>query len=341
MPAQLHHAIRVHSFGSLEDLVLERVPAQDPGPEDVVIDVRAAGLNFPDLLLAGGTYQTLPELPFTLGMEASGVVTAVGEDVTAVARGDRVIAQVPHGSFTRRLVAAQSRVFQIPDSMSFPEAGALGLAALTAYFGLVRRAKLEGGETVLVTGVAGGVGAAAAYIAKARGARVIGASRDPEAAVAVAGEAVDEYISSKAEGLRDAVLSATGGRGADIVFDVVGGDVLTQALRAVAWEGRCVVVGFASGGQQPIKPGHLLVKNTSVVGLQVSDYMSRRPDLVRAAVRELGDDYEAGRFRIPVTSLFAFEDFGEALRQFEEGRIKGKAVLVLDPSGQDARVTPL
>lgn len=326
-------AVRVHGFGAPDALTLDEGAVPTPGAGEVRIAVAAAGLNFPDLLVAAGTYQALPELPFTLGMEAAGVVSAVGEGISGLSVGDRVLALVPHGAFADWLVVAADRVFPVPGSMPLTVAAGFGLAFATAFFGLARRADLRAGDTVLVTGVSGGVGAAAAAIAAARGARVIGATRDAATAASIVGETVDAFVSSDPARLRSEVLTATDGRGADIVFDVVGGEVLAQALRCVAWEGRAVVVGFASGGQPAIKPGHLLVKNIAVAGLQITDYLDRMPGRVREALCELGEEYADGRLRVPSVRTYPLEAARTALEDLREGRIAGKAVLLM--SGSD------
>ena len=326
-------AVRVHEFGPVSGLRIDALTEDEtraPGEGEVVIGVAAAGLNFPDLLVAGGTYQSLPRMPFTLGMEAAGTVVAVGDGVEGFAEGDRVVALVPHGAFADRLVVSADRVYAIPDIMPFDEAAGFGLAFATAHFALVRRGGLRGGDTVLITGVSGGIGAAAAIIASSRGARVIGATRDAERARAVVGGAVDAFVSSDPARLRDETMAATEGRGADAVIDVVGGDVLAQALRCTAWEGTVVVVGFAGGGQSAIKPGHLLVKNIGVCGLQITDYIARTPELVRDAMREMGEDYAAGRLRIPVTARFALEEVAASLEALRRGEICGKAVVMMD-----------
>lgn len=322
-------AVRVTTFDGIDALRVADVPVPTPGPDDVVIAVHAAGVNFPDVLLADGAYQTLPELPFTLGMEAAGIVSAVGANVTEFLVGDRVFAQVPTGAFTEYALVPRARAYALPDSLSFEEGAAFGLASLTAYVALHHRASLRPGDTVLVTGVGGGVGAAAAIIAAASGARVVGATRDIPAAQRIVGDVIDAFVSSDPSRLRAEVVSATNGTGVDIVIDVVGGEVLAQALRCAAWEGRIVTVGFASGEQPPIRPGHLLVKNITVTGLQVTDYFDRRRDLVVAAIEQLGAWHAAGVLVVPVTRRAPLDRAVEVLRDVTDGRITGKAVLTV------------
>lgn len=320
-------ALRVETFGSVENLTVAELITPTPADGEVLIDVRSAGLNYPDLLMAAGTYQALPATPFTLGMEVAGLVESVGPEVHDVRPGDRVFALVPHGAFAEKVIAERHRVHVLPNSMSLEEGGAFGLVFLTAYLGLQRRAALAAGENVLITGVGGGVGAAAATIAKALGARVIGVTRDIPRARAVVQESVDVFVSADPRTLRDEVLSVTDGRGADVVLDVVGGEVLAHALRSTAWEGRVVIVGFASGGQPAIKPGHLLVKNISISGLQMTDYLDREPETIAIAVRHLGDLHATGRLPIPVTRVGTLAEGPALLAALQRGEVSGKAVL--------------
>ncbi len=321
-------AVRVHAHRP-DGLVVAETTFPGLGPRDVRIAVAAAGLNFPDVLMADGSYQNTPAVPFTLGMECAGVVTAAGDAVDEVAVGDHVLALVPHGAFAEGLVADASRVFRVPRTMPFADAAAFGLAYGTAFLGLVRRGRLWAGETVLVTGATGGVGVAAVQVAKLRGATVIAAARRLDDAKALLGTAADAYVRADPATLRDDVMAATGGRGADVVFDVVGGDLFAQALRCVAWEGRAVIVGFAGGAQSPVKPGHLLVKNIAVAGLQLTDYLTKTPELVRSAMQEGLEAYAADRLTVPVTATFPLEDAATALAAVRSGDIAGKAVLVI------------
>lgn len=319
-------AVTVVEFGEPGGLQVQRVAAPDVGEADVVIDVQAAGLNFPDLLMAAGTYQALPERPFVLGMEAAGIVRSVGAEVTDLAPGDRVLAVVSHGAFAERLSAPRHRVYPLPPSLSFAEGGVLGMAFLTALLGLQRRAKVTTGETVLVTGAAGAVGAAAVSVAKALGATVIAATRDVDG---LDGSSADVVVSSDPETLRSAVLAATDGRGADVVFDVVGGDVLAQALRSAAWEGRVVIVGFASGDQPVLKPGHLLVKNISVSGLQMTDYLDREPDTISGMIEQLASWHAEGLFALPLARQGGVGEVPGFLDELSTGNLRGRAAMVL------------
>lgn len=285
--AGLMNSIVVNGFGNPDNLQVTQSDIPGIAAGEVLIEVAAAGLNFPDRLMAQGQYQNLPELPFVLGMECAGTVVQVGESVKDLQIGDRVLAFWNHGAFAQYTAVPESYVYRVPAEMDFESASIFGLSYMTAHLGLSRRAGLRPGEFVAVTGASGSVGEAAAYLAAWLGARVIAISRDVEATRERLGSVVECVIDADPETLRSQLLDATQGQGADIVFDVVGGEVLTQAMRALSWEGRAVVVGFAGGGQNPIKPGHLLVKNVGVLGVQVTDYCTREPAYVRGLIEEM------------------------------------------------------
>ena len=321
-------ALVVKQFGAL---AVEDRPAPVPGTGEVLVEVRAAGVNFPDLLVIAGTYQILPALPFIPGKECAGVVTAVGPCVTLVKPGDRVMMQIEYGAFAQQVVAKQMNCHAIPDAMSFAEAAAMGLSYMTAFFALIERAQLKPGETVLVTGAAGGVGLAAVQIAKALGASVLAAVDSPEkAAVARANGAahvIDTTVADLRNALREQVFAVTAGRGADVILDQVGGDVFDACLRAIAWCGRLVVIGFAAGRIPEIKAGIILVKNIAVIGLQVSDYRDRQPEKYRAMRQQLLDLYSAGKIKPRIMATYALEDAALALAAVKDGKVIGKVVL--------------
>jgi NADPH:quinone reductase len=323
-------AVQVERFGPLDGVLIAELPDPEPGPDDVVIEVAAAGVNFPDVLVAEGTYQTLPSLPFVPGKEAAGTVVAAGSNVRRLSPGDRVLALVEHGAFTERLCVPAELAMPIPDRMPFPQAAAFGLVYSTAHFGLVRRARLEPGETVLVTGASGGVGSASVQLAKALGARVVALVHDAAGADAVRALGADETLIADVGTLRDDLLRITSGHGVDVTMEMVGGDVFSQIVRATAWEGRVVIVGFAAGSQNPIKPGHLLVKNISVLGLQSSDYRDRTPELMRATMADMLAMFDDGRLSIPIDATFELTKAGDALRRVKNGKVRGKVVLVTD-----------
>ncbi|MEU3273932.1 NADPH:quinone oxidoreductase family protein [Saccharomonospora sp. NPDC006951] len=326
-------AVQVEEFGEPSGLVVAEVADPVPGRGEVVIEVAAAGVNFPDLLVVEGTYQNLPPRPFSPGKEAAGTVVAVGEGVERLSVGDRVLTLVEYGAFTEKLLVNEELVVAIPAEISFAEAAAFGLVYSTVYFGLVRRARLAEGETVLVTGAGGGVGSAGVQLAKALGAKVIALARDERRAELARKQGADVALSCEPAVLRDELMRVTEGRGVDVTLESVGGDVFSQALRATAWEGRLVIVGFASGIQNPIKPGHLLVKNISVLGLQSSDYRDRTPALMRSTMEEMLQLYVEGHIAIPVDRTFPLSRTAEALSAIKEGGIKGKVVIVTGEDG--------
>lgn len=321
-------AVQVTEFGPPNSLVVAELPNPEPGPGEVVIEVAAAGVNFPDILVVAGTYQNLPERPFTPGKEAAGTIVAVGEGVQRLAIGHRVLALVEFGAFTERLLVPEELVVTVPDGISFEHAAAFGLVYSTAYFGLVRRAQLEEGEWVLITGAGGGVGSAGVQLAKALGANVIALAHDEERAELATAQGADVALVADARTLRDDLLTVTDGHGVDVTLEMVGGDVFSQIVRATAWEGRIVIVGFASGGQNSIRPGHLLVKNISVLGLQSSDYRDRRPKLMRSTLQEMLQLFVEGRISVPVDCAFPLDKAGDALQAIKNGGVKGKIVII-------------
>ena len=326
-------ALVVHQHGSIENVQLEKFPEPQPGADQVLIDVHAASVNFPDLLVIGGTYQNLPPTPFVPGKDLAGTVAAVGGSVTDFKPGDRVMAQIEYGAFAERAAVPFRNCHRMPDGMSFTEGAAMGLAFLTAHFALVERGGVRPGETVLVTGAAGGVGHAAVQLAKALGATVVAAvSAEDQAAAARAGGAdhvVRTDVADLRESFRQQIFSAVGTRGADLIVDTVGGDVFDASLRAIAWCGRIVTVGFASGRVPEVKVGLILVKNISLIGLQVSDYRDRAPDKTRRAQAELFSLYEQGKLKPHVMASYPLEAFREALAAVRERRVLGKAVLAI------------
>ncbi|MEU6137485.1 NADPH:quinone oxidoreductase family protein [Nocardioides sp. NPDC047086] len=320
-------AALVKEFGAPSVLTVEDVPDPVPGPGEVVIAVGAASVNFPDLLVVDGSYQNLPERPFTPGKEAAGRVVAVGDGVERIKVGQRVLTLVEHGAYAEQLRVPEQLVIELPDAVGFEAAAALGLVYATAHFGLCRRGRLQAGETVLVTGAGGGMGSAGVQLAKARGARVIALAHRREKAELARAQGADVVLTSPPDTLRDDLLAATEGHGVDLTLEMLGGDYLTQIIRATAWEGRIVIVGFAAGGQNPVKPGHLLVKNISLVGLQSSDYRDREPDQMRATIAEILHLAETGRIDPAIDLTFPLGKVSDALQYVKDGRVRGKVVL--------------
>jgi NADPH:quinone reductase len=325
-------AWQVHELGDpWEVLKLEEVEEPEPGPGEVVVEVEAAALNFFDTLLCRGEYQERPELPFTPGGEATGTIVAVGEDVD-LEEGLRVIATpFPSGGYAEKVtVPAQGGVFPIPDDMPPEAAAALHVAYQSAFFGLHRRANLSEGETVLVHAGAGGVGSAAIQIARAAGARVIstaGGSEKVEICRKLGAEIAVDY---EEENFVDVVKEATEGRGADIIFDPVGGDVFDLSRRCVAFEGRIVIVGFTGGRIADAPTNHLLVKNYSVVGLHWGLYNKKIPELITETHDALIRLYEEGKIDPLIFETVPFEEVPQKLELLSTRKTYGK--LVTKPS---------
>jgi len=326
-------ALIVRKHGPIENLLLEDVPDPVPGPGQVLIDVHAVSINFPDLLVIGGTYQNLPPLPFSPGKDLAGVVAAVGEGVTTCKPGDRVAAQNEYGAYAQRCVVPQVNCYPMPGSMSFTDAAAMGLTYPTAHFALVERGRYQPGETVLINGAAGGVGIATIQVAKALGATVVAAVDSGRKAELAKANGADHVVRTDVPDLRDSfrdqVFKAVGKRGVDIIVDPVGGDVFDASLRVIAWCGRIIVVGFAEGRIPEVKAGHLLVKNIAMIGLQYSSYREREPEKVQKVQRELFAWYEAGRIKPHVMAEFSLKDYKQALYTVRDGKAVGKVVILM------------
>lgn len=308
-------------------LAMGRVPRPALKPGQVRIAVKAAGLNFADTLSVQGRYQVKPPLPFVPGLEAAGVVSEVGADVASFRRGDRVMAALGMGAFAEDVVCNASATFAIPDGMDFIAAGGFPIVYGSAHFGLRRRGELAPGETLLVLGAAGGLGLAAIEIGKAMGATVIAAARGGEKLALARTHGADHTIDYAADDLRARVKEITADRGADVVFDPVGGDAFDAALRAIAWEGRIVLAGFASGRIPQIPANILLVKNVAVVGFFFAEYRGRLPELVGSAFAEMAAWLREGRLRPHVSRTFPATEAGAAMEFMLSRQSTGKVVL--------------
>ncbi len=324
-------AILIREHGAPETLNIEEIPAPAVGDDGVLIDVHAIGVNYPDLLVISGQYQILPPRPFSPGKDAAGVVAAIGRNVKSFKPGDRVVVQLEFGAYAEQVVARTENCFAIPDNMPFTDAAAMGLVYQTAHFALLERGMYHHGEVVLVNGAAGGVGLAAVQIAKGLGATVLaGVNNDEHGKLALtngADHVIDLGADNLREALREQVHAVTNGHGADVVLDTLGGDVFDASLRAMAWRGRMVIIGFAAGRIPTIKANYLLVKNILVSGLQWSDYRERDPQWVRRVQGELFSLYTEGKIKPNVMQAFALEDFAVALALVKAGKVQGKVVL--------------
>ena len=321
-------AWQVEELGDPEN-VLTLNEVEDPSPKagEVLVEVEAAALNFFDILLCRGEYQERPDLPFTPGAEVAGKVLAAG-DGSGLEEGARVLAtpQLPSGGFAERVSVPESSVYPIPDEMPFEDAAALHIVYQTAFFALHRRAGLVEGETVLVHAGAGGVGSAAIQLARAAGARVFATAGGEEKVEVCRELGAEMVVDYKEENFVEVVKEATDGRGADVIFDPVGGDVFDGSRRCVAFEGRLVVIGFA-GGRIPEAPAnHLLVKNYSVLGLHWGLYGRLMPHLIRETHEELVRLYKAGVIKPLIYETVPFEDLPEALVRLGSRESYGKLV---------------
>jgi len=299
-----------------------------PGPDDVLVEVHSVGISFPDLLLSKGEYQLRPQLPFTLGVDVAGTVVSTGstQGSQALAPGTRVCGVVPYGGAGERAVVPAASVFPLPDRLSYDEGAALPMNYLTALFALHERGQVRTGETVLVHGAAGGVGTATLQVAKGLGARTIGVVSTQEKRDVALAAGADETV--LVAGFKDAVKELTGGRGVDVVLDVVGGDAFTDSLRCLAELGRLLVVGFASGqGIPEVKVNRLLLGNLDVRGVGWGGYAMTRPSYMHEQWEMLLPMIESGVVAPPVGATYELADFGRALQDMEARRTLGKAVV--------------
>ncbi|SFU16923.1 NADPH:quinone oxidoreductase family protein [Mesorhizobium sp. YR577] len=325
---------RVWELGSPNDMKIEDLPDLVPGQDEIVVDVEAAGVGFVDTLVVSGRYQNIPPAPFTPGMEFAGTVRSIGAGVTGCKAGDRLAAYVLNGGFAEQAIAKVGEFYAVPDDVPLDQAALLCGAYLTAYFALVERGGFRRGETVLVGGAGGAVGLAAVQIARALGAtRVLGAFRSDADRQAILDAGADAAIDLSGPDLREAVrsqvLEATDGQGADVVLDPIGGEFLSAALRATAWSGRLVVIGFAAGDIPTVKVNYLLLKNIGILGLDLSQYRRRAPDRLKAAQAELFDLWRQGLLKPRIARQFPFEAIPEALNFVAGGRTGGRASIAI------------
>jgi len=320
-------AIICNAFGAPEELRFADCPSPGVGAGQVRIRVHAAGVNFPDTLIIQGKYQFRPPFPFSPGAEVAGTVDAVGEGVAHVKPGDRVLGTGIFGGYAEEMVVDASACFPIPDTMPFETAAGFLLTYGTSHHALKQRATLQPGETVLVLGAAGGVGLAAVELAKAMGARVIAAASTDEKLALTREYGADGLINYTAQDLREAVKALTGGKGVDVIYDPVGGDLAEPAFRSIGWGGRYLVVGFA-GGDIPSLPLNLpLLKGAAIVGVFWGQFTRLEPEVHQANVAELLAWAAEGRLKPHISEVFPLARAAEALRVVMERKAKGKVVL--------------
>jgi len=320
-------AVLCKELGPPEKLVVEQVPSPKPGKGQVVVSVKAAGVNFPDTLIIQGKYQFKPEPPFSPGGEVSGVIKEIGEGVTRLKAGDRVIAASTYGGFAEEMVAEADKVIAMPDAMEFVPASAFVLTYGTSYHALKDRAQLQSGETLLVLGASGGVGLAAVQIGKAMGAKVIAAASSDAKLQVCRENGADELINYASEDLRSRVKAITAGRGVDVVYDPVGGPYSEPALRDMAWKGRFLVVGFAAGDIPKVPLNLALLKGCSIVGVFWGAFTRAEPDNNRRNNEELVRLYLAGKIKPHIHATYPLERAVEALNEVLYKRVSGKVVL--------------
>ena len=323
-------AVLCKAFGEPETLTVEEVADAVPGHGEIRIAVAAAGVNFADILMVNGGYQENPDFPFSPGLEVAGTVLDCGAGVAGFAPGDRVMAGCAFGGYAEQIALPAGDAYRIPDSMAFDIAAGFPVAYGTAYGALAWRAGLEAGETLLVLGAAGGVGIGAVEVGKAMGATVIAAAGGPSKCAIARQHGADHVIDYRAENLRERVREITGKSGCNVIFDPVGGDVFDTALRCLAWEGRLIVIGFASGRIPSAPANILLVKNCGVLGFYWGAYRRREPARFRAAFEKLLGWHGEGRLNPHVSQTLPLERAGEALRSLLDRRATGKLVLTTE-----------
>jgi NADPH2:quinone reductase len=321
-------AVRVHELTGPAALRVDEVPDLEPAPGQLVIDVRAAGVNFPDILITRGQYQFKPAPPFSPGGEVAGVVRAVGSGVTSLKVGDRVASTMLYGGYAEQAVVPEQAAVKLPDAVSFEVGAATLLTYLTTYHALVDRAALRSGESLLVLGAAGGVGTSAVELGKLLGARVIAAASSEDKLAFCREHGASDGIDYSKQDLKEQLKALTKGTGVDVIYDPVGGALAEPALRGIAWEGRYLVIGFAAGEIPKIPLNLVLLKGCQIVGVFWGSFAMREPAKNRAHADQLFAWVAEGKLRPAIDATFSFTQAAEALRRIEQRQVKGKVVLV-------------
>lgn len=320
-------AVLCKAFGPPEELVLEEVPAPQPGAGEVLIDVHACGLNFPDVLMIQGKYQSQPPFPFAPGGEIAGTIAAVGDGVTDFAPGERVFGGIGVGGLAEQVVMKARALKRVPEGMTLQQASSISTTYGTSYYALKQRAALQPGETLLVLGAAGGVGLAAVELGKAMGARVIAAASSAEKLEVARRSGADELIDYSDGELKEKVKALTGGQGADVIYDPVGGALFDQVMRSINWYGRVLVIGFAAGEIPKVPINLILLKSCQVVGVFYGAWSARAPQEAASNFEEILDLYRQGRINPLVGAEYPLTDYAAALRCLMERRAIGKVVV--------------
>lgn len=323
-------AVLCKAYGPPESLVIEEVESLKPGHGQVVIAVKACGINFPDTLIIEGKYQFKPEMPFSPGGEVAGVVQEIGAGVERVKVGDRVIAFTGWGGFAEEVLVEAGKLIPIPEQMDFVTASAFVMVYGTSHYALKDRAKLQPGETLLVLGAAGGVGLAAVELGKAMGAHVIAAASSAEKLAICREHGADELINYSSEDLKERIKTLTAGRGVDVIYDPVGGPYSEAALRGMAWEGRHLVIGFAAGDIPRIPLNLTLLKGCSIVGVFWGSFTARDPQRNQEHLRELVRWFLEGKLRPHISATYPLHRAADALNDMLARKVTGKAVLLTE-----------
>ncbi len=319
-------AMLCKEWGHPSTLVLEDIPSPVPGKKEVLITVKACSVNFPDTLIVQGLYQFKPDRPFSPGSDVAGIVKAVGEGVKHVKVGDEVFCLVPHGGFAEEVLAPANSVFPKPPMMDNNVAASFMMAYGTSYHALKDRAKLKEGETLLVLGASGGVGIAAVELGKQMGAKVIAAASTAEKLALCKEHGADELINYTEEDLKNRVKELTDGKGANVVYDPVGGDYTEAALRATAWEGRFLIVGFPAGIAK-IPMNLPLLKGCQIVGVFWGSFVMRNPQANMQNTMELIQMYAQGQLKPHIDKVYSLEDSRQALQDIMNRKVKGKIII--------------
>ncbi|MGZ5116425.1 MAG: NADPH:quinone oxidoreductase family protein [Burkholderiales bacterium] len=321
-------AVLCKTYGMPSDLVLENVPSPQPGPGEVLVTVKAAGVNFPDVLMIQNKYQHRPPLPFSPGYEIAGVIKELGPGVNGLQVGDAGVAMLRYGAFAEEAVVSAERFWRIPPDVDFVAAAAFPLAYGTSYHALKDRGRLQPGETLMVLGAAGGVGLAAVQLGKLMGATVIACASSDEKLATCRQHGADLLINYRTQNLREAVKALTGERGVDVVLDPVGGEYSEPAVRSMAWFGRYLVVGFTSG-EIPRMPMNLpLLKGCALVGVAWDTYSRRNPEGGRQNISEMIAWIRNGKLKPIVTRQYPLAEAGRALEDVMQRKVQGKVVIV-------------
>ena len=321
-------AVFCRELGPPEKLRLERFTSVPLAPGQVRVAIHAAGINFPDILMAAGEYQLKPELPFIPGMEAAGEVTEVDGAVQGVAAGDRVIVKLRHGGYADEAIVTPAQLTPVPSTFDYAEGATFLAAHGTAYHGLVDRAQIKSGEVLLVHGAGGGVGLAAVELGKLLGATVIAAASSEEKLAVAQARGADHLVLYGHEPFRDAVKRITGGRGVDVVYDPVGGEIFEQSLRCIAWGARVLVIGF-TGGIGLARTNLVLIKGASVLGVRAGEAARKNPALGVARINALSEWAEAGKIRPNISHRLPLEDYAPAMRLLIERKAIGRVALLM------------